>query len=122
LTPVIAPITHNGKGQLLNTNADTISQEIAKALAGYFETTLIYCFEKKGVLIDQANEDSIIPEITATSYKELKEKNIVFAGMLPKLDNAFAALLAGVDKVVIGKAEDLNQIISGEQGTSIVKG
>lgn len=122
LTPVIAPITHNGKGQLLNTNADTISQEIAKALAGYFETTLIYCFEKKGVLIDQTNEDSIIPKITATSYKELKEKNIVFAGMLPKLDNAFTALLAGVHKVIIGKAEDLNQIISGEQGTSIVKG
>lgn len=119
-TPVIAPITHDGGGQLLNTNADTIAQEIAKALSKSFDTTLIYSFEKSGVLSDANNEDSVIKEITSSSYKDLKEKNIVFAGMIPKLDNAFTALNSGVKKVIIGKAEELHQLTAGEKGTTIV--
>jgi acetylglutamate kinase len=121
LSPVIAPITHDKKGQLLNTNADTIAQEIAKALSSSFEVQLIYSFEKSGVLLDATDDNSVIAEINPGSYKELKQKNLVFAGMIPKLDNAFAALDHGVKKVIIGKAENINQLIKGEKGTSIIK-
>jgi acetylglutamate kinase len=121
LSPVIAPITHDKDGQLLNTNADTIAQEIAKGLSKSFDVQLIYSFEKSGVLLDAADDNSVINEINPGSYKELKEKNLVFAGMIPKLDNAFAALDHGVKKVIIGKAENINQLIKGEKGTSIVK-
>ena len=118
--PVIAPVSHDKKGQLLNTNADTVAQEIAKSLASRFAVTLVYCFEKKGVLQDTEDENSVIPEINTVSYRELKEKKIIHSGMLPKLDNAFAALESGVKKVIIGKAEELGQLISGTTGTSIV--
>ncbi|MDB5204985.1 MAG: argB, partial [Flavisolibacter sp.] len=117
---VIAPITHDGKGQLLNTNADTIAQEIAKALSSFFEVHLIYSFEKSGVLLDAEDESSLIERIDKEKYKDLKEKGLVFAGMLPKLDNAFAALKNGVKKVIIGKAENLQNLIAGKSGTSIV--
>lgn len=117
---VIAPITHDKKGQLLNTNADTIAQEIAKGLSQHFDVNLIYSFEKAGVLLDASDDSSVIPEINPTSYKELKEKNLVFAGMIPKLDNAFAALNSGVKKVIIGKAENLHQLIVGSSGTTII--
>ncbi|HEV7620182.1 MAG TPA: acetylglutamate kinase [Flavisolibacter sp.] len=120
LIPVIAPISHNKEGQLLNTNADTIAQEIAKALSGMFQVHLIYSFEKNGVLKNADDDNSVIKEINAASYKELKQKQIVFAGMIPKLDNAFAALNSGVKKVIIGKAEQLKEIIEGKSGTSIV--
>jgi len=116
---VLAPITHDGKGQLLNTNADTIAQEVAKAMSHQYETTLIYSFEKKGVLKDINNENDIIPVIDTTLYQQLKEENIIFAGMIPKLDNAFTAVNAGVKKVIIGQAEVLESLIAGTAGTSI---
>lgn len=120
-TPVIAPITHDGKGQLLNTNADTIAQEVARSMSSVFSTELIFSFEKAGVLRDAADDNSVIAQITPGTYKTLKEQNAIFAGMIPKLDNAFTALKAGVSKVVIGKAEDLLQLIDGSKGTTIVE-
>ncbi len=115
IVPVVAPLTHDGKGQLLNTNADTMASETAKALAGQFDVTLTYCFEKKGVLSDPSDEDSLIKEINAESYAALKEGGTVSGGMIPKLDNAFAALKAGVGKVVITSAKNLEE----GNGTSI---
>ena len=120
LTPVLAPITHDGNGQLLNTNADTIAQETAKALAPYYAVTLVYSFEKAGVLLDAEDESTVIGRIRPEDYQELKKKGLVFAGMIPKLDNAFSALEQGVRKVVIGKAEELHAIVNGQKGTSIV--
>lgn len=126
LTPIIAPITHDGKGNLLNTNADTIAQEIAKLLSTIYDVKLIYCFEKSGVLLDVNDDNSAIPLLTKQYYQELKTPfegtwaPRIFAGMLPKLDNAFAAINSGVSKVIIGKAEELQQLITGEKGTTII--
>ena len=120
LTPVIAPVSHDAAGQLLNTNADTIAQEIAKALSKQFHTTLIYCFEKKGLLENTEDENSVIAQINHIWYKDLKEKKLIHSGMIPKLDNAFAALANGVTKVIIGKAEELKSLISGSSGTTII--
>jgi acetylglutamate kinase len=119
LTLVIAPITHDGKNQLLNTNADTIAQEIAKALSNSFEVTLIYSFEKRGVLLDVENEGSVIQNLYAEHYRDLKESKKIFAGMIPKLDNAFTAVNQGVNKVIIGKGEELDLLITGKSGTTI---
>ena len=118
---VLAPITVDKNGQLLNTNADTIAQETAKALSSLYDVELIYSFEKKGVLLDVHDESSVIATIDPSSYKTLKEGNKIFEGMIPKLDNAFSALQSGVTKVIIGKAEELDQLISGNSGTSIVQ-
>jgi acetylglutamate kinase len=120
ITPVLAPITHDGKGQLLNTNADTIAQETAKALSTDYNVHLIYSFEKTGVLSDVNDESSVIRSITPQSYNDLKAGGKIFSGMIPKLDNAFAALSSGVKKVIIGKAENLNELIEGSSGTSII--
>lgn len=123
--PVVAPITHDGKGQLLNTNADTIAQEVAKAMSSLYEVSLIYTFEKAGVLLDVNDDNSVIKKLTSQYYEELKSPlpggggAKIFAGMIPKLDNAFVALKSGVKKVVIGKAEQLKDLINGESGTSI---
>ena len=117
---VIAPITQDKQGQLLNTNADTIAQEIAKAMSSEYEVHLIYSFEKSGVLMSADDDNSVIPQINPEYYKQLKENNIIFAGMIPKLDNAFTAIQYGVKRVVIGKAEQLQQLISGTSGTSIL--
>lgn len=120
IVPVIAPVSHDKKGQLLNTNADTIAQEIAKSFANNYNVKLIYCFERKGVLQTADDEDSVIAEISMASFTNLREKNIIHSGMIPKLHNAFTALDSGVKKVMIGKAEDLLQLISGKKGTSII--
>jgi acetylglutamate kinase len=120
IAPVFASITHDGQGQLLNTNADTVAQELAKALSKVFEVTLIYSFEKAGVLMNADDDSSVINKINPVSYKELKQKQVIFAGMIPKLDNAFTALNSGVSKVIIGKAENLRQLIEGTAGTTIV--
>ncbi len=124
---VFAPITHDGQGQLLNTNADTIAQELAKELSKDYEVTLIYSFEKAGVLFDADNDNSVIPILNWNEYQRLKtplqgkgEKQVIFAGMIPKLDNAFTALNNGVSKVIIGKAENLQQLIEGTSGTTII--
>ena len=123
---VLAPITHNKEGQLLNTNADTIAQETAKAMSKLYETELIYTFEKAGVLLDINNDSTVISTLTKAYYEELKSPLLegegakIFAGMIPKLDNAFAAIESGVSKVIIGKSEELQQLINGSAGTTII--
>ena len=116
---VIAPITHDGQGQLLNTNADTIAQSIATALSASYQVHLIYGFEKEGVLSDVNNPSSVIAKIERPSYAKLKEDKIIFEGMVPKIDNAYLALDGGVQSVIIGKAEKLNELINGTAGTTI---
>jgi acetylglutamate kinase len=116
---VIAPITHDGAGQLLNTNADTIAQSIAVAMSGLYQVHLIYGFEKEGVLADVNNEGSIISSINHLTYSQLKKENVIFEGMIPKIDNAFLALNGGVQSVIIGKAEKLHELINGTAGTTI---
>lgn len=102
IIPVFSAISHNGKGQLLNTNADTIACSISIALSSFFEVNLVYCFEKKGLLSDIENEDSLILELTPGKYCELKDNNIIHSGMVPKLDNCFMALNNGVGSIRIG--------------------
>jgi acetylglutamate kinase len=109
-TPVFCALTHDGEGQLLNTNADTIASALAVSLSDLYETTLIYCFEKKGVLLDINDDDSIIRELDPARYEELKKKQIIHSGMLPKLDNAFTAIACGVKAVVIGHSDELGQL------------
>jgi len=111
-TPVFCALTHNGEGQLLNTNADTIASALAVAMAKTYYTTLIYCFEKRGVLRDINDEESLIGEINPRYYEELKEKQVIHSGMLPKLDNAFTAINCGVKEVIIGHAADLGNLTS----------
>lgn len=125
---VFAPITHDQQGLLLNTNADTIAQELAKALSHEFNVSLIYTFEKDGVLLDINDDSSVIKKLDWEYYQQLKtNKNSpsedggkIFAGMIPKLDNAFTALNSGVKKVIIGKAENLEELVAGTSGTTIV--
>jgi acetylglutamate kinase len=109
VVPVIAPLTHDGKGTLLNTNADTMAGETAKGLAPYFDVNLVYCFEKAGVLRDENDDNSVISEITPEIYAQLREDGIVSGGMIPKLDNAFAAIASGVSRVTITKADALTK-------------
>lgn len=106
--PVMAPLTHDGKGQLLNTNADTIAAEVAKGLVPFYDVTLTFCFEKKGVLADPADEDSVIPRINRAKYDALVADGTLSGGMLPKFHNAFSALDAGVARVVITSANNLS--------------
>lgn len=101
-TPVFCAITHNKEGQLLNTNADTIASEVAIGMSDAFDTTLYYCFEKKGVLMDITDENSVIKHLEPGNYQELLEKKIIADGMLPKLENCFNALHKSVGKVCIG--------------------
>ncbi len=123
--PVIAPITHNEKGILLNTNADTIAQEIAKAMSIFFTTTLIYSFEKDGLLMDVDDETSVIKHLNFEKFNEYKMpiaasgKAIITDGMLPKLENAFNAIQNGVSKVIIGNANQLQDLILNKVGTTI---
>jgi len=107
ISPVFCAITHDTNGQLLNTNADTIASELAIAFAAQFDVELYYCFEKKGVLKDVNDDDSVIQNITKSSYKKLLETQLIFSGMLPKLNNCFHALDHQVSKVCIGKPEML---------------
>ncbi len=119
-TPIISPITHNGKGQLLNTNADTIAAALACALSKNFKVDLIYCFEKKGVLKD-VNTEAVIREITPSVYEALKENGTISGGMLPKIKNAFDAIHQGVNKVIIGSSNELALLIHDNRtsGTTI---
>lgn len=104
ITPVVCPIIHDGQGQLLNTNADTIASAVAIALAEVYKVTLHYCFEKNGVLRDIADDQSVILEINLVEYEALKQEKTIADGMLPKLENAFAGLHQGVSRVIIGHA------------------
>ena len=117
---VVAPISHDGNGLLLNTNADTIAMEIAVAMIGHFDVSLIYCFEKEGVLMDASDEESIIPQIDTAYFEELKTKEVVIDGMLPKMQNAFSAINAGVSHVSIGHADNIKLIIDNKSGTNIL--
>ncbi|WP_179021979.1 acetylglutamate kinase [Winogradskyella forsetii] len=107
ITPVFCAITHDEKGQLLNTNADTIASEIAIAFASTYNTELYYCFEKNGVLQDVDNADSVIEHIDTGTYKTLIENGIIYEGMLPKLNNCFHAISQNVQKVCIGTSDML---------------
>lgn len=115
ITPVMAPLTHDGQGHILNTNADTIAGETAKALAPYYDVTLIYSFEKKGVLSNPDDDNSVISEITREDFERYKADGTVAGGMIPKLDNAFDAIAAGVKRVII----TLATAIDGQHGTVI---
>lgn len=109
MTPVFCAITHDGEGQLLNTNADTISAEIARSLATAWDVELLYCFEKKGVLEDVTDENSVVEYIHTAKYHALKQEGKIHDGMLPKLDNCFYALEGGVSQVIIGDNNIINQ-------------
>lgn len=105
--PVMAPLTHDGKGSLLNTNADTIAAETAKALTPFFDVTLVYCFEKAGVLANPDDDGSVIPVITKDDFATLAANGTISGGMKPKIENALAAVGQGVRRVIITKAEAL---------------
>ncbi|SDG64526.1 acetylglutamate kinase [Chitinophaga filiformis] len=107
LVPVFAPLTHDGNGQMLNTNADTIASSLAIALSKFYNVRLIYCFEKKGVLHSPDDDNSVITLIDRMIYEELKADNVLTDGILPKLENAFAAIESGVAEVLIGHADDV---------------
>ena len=115
ITPVMAPLTHDGQGHILNTNADTIASETAKALAPYYDVTLIFSFEKKGVLRHPDDDNSVIPTITHADYIKYKADGTISGGMLPKIENALAAIDAGVSRVII----TLATAIDGRHGTII---
>mgnify|MGYP001275853804 CR=1 FL=1 len=120
-TPVFSAITHDGKGQLLNTNADTIASALAVALSARYSTSLVYCFEKRGVLLDVHDEQSVIPEIRASQFDELRASGVIADGMVPKLHNAFDAIGKGVDEVCIGHADDLHLLREHQFGTRMVR-
>lgn len=109
IVPVLAPLTHDKAGNMLNTNADTIAGEAAKALAKHFDVTLMFCFEKKGVLMDENDNESVIPELNRQAFKQYAEQGIIQGGMIPKLENAFQAIDAGVKQVVITQASEIHQ-------------
>lgn len=115
ITPVMAPLTHDGNGNILNTNADTIASETAKALAPYYDVTLIYSFEKKGVLSNPDDDNSVIPVITRSDFEKYQADGTIGGGMIPKIENALAAIDAGVKEVII----TLATAIDGKQGTVI---
>lgn len=117
VVPVLAPLTHDKKGHMLNTNADTIAGEAAKALAKHFDVTLVFCFEKKGVLADENDEESVIPEIDRASFSEYVRKGIIQGGMIPKLENSFDAIDAGVKQVVITQASEIHL----GKGTKVIR-
>lgn len=117
LTPVLAPLTHDSQGNILNTNADTIASVLAKNLSRDFNTNLIFCFEKSGVLNDINDEQSLLDRLTFEEYSSMKSSGKLFAGVLPKIDNAFDAVQNGVANVVLGNASELSSLINGTRGT-----
>ena len=121
LVPVFAPLTHDEKGQVLNTNADTIASSLAVALSEKYQVRLIYCFEKKGVLENVADDNSVITLITKDIYKYLLEQHKLFDGILPKIDNAFAAIDNGVQEVIIGDARDISVNVTDRVAGTLIK-
>lgn len=113
IVPVFAPLTHDGKGGILNTNADTIASEVAKAFSEKFEVTLVFCFEKKGVLSNESDDDSVIHLITKSEFELLVADDVIQGGMIPKLENAFNAIERGVKQVYIINAEAIKDLDSG---------
>ncbi|SOD98733.1 acetylglutamate kinase [Spirosoma fluviale] len=121
LTPVFAPITYSTAGDLLNTNADTMASAIAVDMAHHNDVTLIYCFEKKGVLKDPTDDNSVINELTPALYADYKAAGAINKGMIPKLDNAFRALENGVSKVIICHADEVAEAVKQGAGTTLKK-
>lgn len=117
IVPVIAPLTHDGQGNMLNTNADTMASEMAKAMADHYDVTLLFAFEKPGVLANPDDDTSVIRSITRDDFVRLKADGTISGGMLPKVENALKAVDAGVTRVVITSAT----AIDGEHGTVIIK-
>lgn len=113
IIPILAPLTHDNKGNILNTNADTIAGETAKALAKEFDVRLVYCFEKKGVLMCENDDDSIIPRLNKAQFEQYVQQGVIQGGMIPKLENAFASLDAGVKEVIITNASEINYHLAG---------
>ena len=109
IVPVLAPLTHDKQGHILNTNADTIAGETAKALAKHFDVSLVFCFEKKGVLRDETDDESVIPSLSRAEFRRLVEEGVIQGGMIPKLENAFQAVDAEVKEVVITQASEIHQ-------------
>lgn len=120
MIPVVASLTHDGYSNILNTNADTIAAVLSGALSDLYKVKLVYCFEKDGVLNDVKDENSVVENLTASAYQNLKESKSLFAGILPKIDNAFDAVNNGVGEVVIGNSSKLSLLIKGESGTKIL--
>lgn len=116
IVPVLAPLTHDGKGTILNTNADTITSEVAKELSNYFNVYLFYCFEKRGVLLNENDESSVIYDIDKNTFNNYIESGIISGGMIPKLENAFSAKQKGVCEVLITNPEN----IATGKGTRII--
>lgn len=116
VVPVLAPLTHDKAGNLLNTNADTIAGEAAKALAKHFEVTLMFCFEKKGVLMNETDDESVIANLTPSLFEQYVADRIIQGGMIPKLENSFEALNAGVKQVIITRADQIHTY----NGTKII--
>lgn len=112
LQPVLAPLSHDGQGNMLNTNADTIASTVSVAMSKLYETNLVYCFELKGVLENINKPDSVITDINTDRYKELKDTGIIAKGMIPKMDNSFDAIDAGVNSVIICHADDIKEIVN----------
>jgi acetylglutamate kinase len=121
LTPVLCAITHDGDSQLLNTNADTIASAVAVAMSSLYETSLVYCFEKRGVMRDVDDDSSLVQQIRAEEFEGLKAEGVVSGGMIPKLHNAFEAIKNGVRAVYIGKADELPQIDQQNFGTRLIR-
>ncbi|TDQ09673.1 acetylglutamate kinase [Pedobacter metabolipauper] len=121
MVPVLCAITHDGDSQLLNTNADTIASAVAVAMSSSYETSLVYCFEKRGVMLDVDDDTSLVSEIRMHEFDQLKEEGVVSGGMIPKLHNAFEAIKSGVAAVYIGKADELAQIDQQNFGTRLIK-
>lgn len=123
IAPVMAPLTHDLHGHILNTNADTIAAELAVALSEAYEVRFFYCFEKKGLLLDIEDDDSVIKNVYLEEIDELKSKGIIAAGMIPKVDNISDAISRGVEKVILCHAEDITTIIGGNShfGTIFTK-
>ncbi len=121
MVPVLCAITHDGDSQLLNTNADTIASAVAVAMAKRYETALIYCFEKRGVMRDINDDSSLVREIRLGEFDTLKAEGVVSGGMIPKLHNAFEAIKSGVEAVYIGKADELSQIDQQNFGTRLIR-
>lgn len=119
LVPVIAPLTYSKTDGILNTNADTVIQELGKAMASIAEVQLVYCFEKKGLLANPNDDESVVSNVNTQNYLELRSSGIVSGGMIPKMDNAFEALSYNVSSVVIGSANELTELIKGNAGTKI---
>lgn len=116
IVPIMAPLTHDGKGNILNTNADTIAAEIAQAMSAHYDVTLVYCFEKKGVLMDENDDNSVISRLDKELYQKYIDEGVITGGMLPKLDNAFRSIEKGVKAVIITQASEIGK----DNGTRII--